>query len=86
MRQLSLPVIGMTCSICTGLIERHLSRLSGVSAVSVDLVAGKATVDYDPQTVTVVDGNMVYTREIDTFLASWSVLGDMAITAADISN
>lgn len=41
---------------------------------------------YDSQTVTVVDGNMVYTRGIDTFLASWSVLGDMAITGKDISN
>jgi uncharacterized protein YvpB len=35
---------------------------------------------YDESTVSVVDGDLVYQRTLDEFLASWEVLGNMAIT------
>jgi uncharacterized protein YvpB len=34
---------------------------------------------YSPNTVTLVDGSMVYTRSIDQFLNSWGVLGNQAV-------
>ena len=35
---------------------------------------------YDPNSVTVVDGDLVYQRSIERFLTSFAVLGNMAIT------
>jgi uncharacterized protein YvpB len=35
---------------------------------------------YDPQSVTVVDGDLVYQRSVERFLGSFAVLGNMAIT------
>jgi uncharacterized protein YvpB len=34
---------------------------------------------YSPYSVTLVDGNMVYTRSVDQFLSSWGVLGNQAV-------
>ncbi len=36
-------------------------------------------IGYDPEHVTILDGDMVYERPIANFLSSWSVLGNMAI-------
>ena len=38
---------GMTCQHCVNSVSKELSRLPGVSAVSVDLPAGIATVTSD---------------------------------------
>jgi hypothetical protein len=35
---------------------------------------------YDESTVSVVDGDLLYQRPMDEFLASWGVLQNMAIT------
>lgn len=35
---------------------------------------------YDPNSVTIVDGNMVYQRPIERFLSSFAVLGNMVVT------
>lgn len=37
-------------------------------------------IGYDPDYVTLLDGNLVYQRTVQQFLDSWSVLGNMAIT------
>jgi len=37
-------------------------------------------IGYSDDTVTVLDGKNIYRRPVDTFLAAWSVLGNMAIT------
>ena len=47
----SLPIDGMTCASCVTRVERELNRLHGVSA-SVNLVTERASVDYDPASVT----------------------------------
>jgi copper chaperone CopZ len=44
---IELKVTGMTCGGCVRSVERTLSRMPGVTAASVDLAAGKATVRYD---------------------------------------
>lgn len=47
-KQFVLTVRGMTCSACTAHLEKALKSVSGVIDVSVNLMTGKATVDYDP--------------------------------------
>ena len=42
----SFTVDGMTCASCVGRVERSLSTLPGVEAVSVNLVSGKAQVTF----------------------------------------
>ncbi|MBI5290331.1 MAG: C39 family peptidase [Chloroflexi bacterium] len=37
---------------------------------------------YSPDTVTVLDGSKTYGRSLNDFLASWAVLGNMAVLAA----
>jgi uncharacterized protein YvpB len=40
-------------------------------------------IGYDQRTVTVLDGNWVYSRQIQDFKRSWKVLGNMAIIWSD---
>jgi len=47
-RELTLPVIGMTCASCVNRIERHLNRADGVSQANVNLATERATVRFDP--------------------------------------
>ncbi len=48
-----LPVIGMTCANCSNAVERVLAkRTKGVKSASVNLAAESATVEYDPEEVT----------------------------------
>jgi Cu+-exporting ATPase len=50
-KQVSLPVVGMTCANCSLTIERNLKRLDGVQEASVNLANEKAAVVYDPSLV-----------------------------------
>ena len=43
-----LVIEGMTCASCVARIERRLSNLEGVSAVSVNLATERAAVAYHP--------------------------------------
>ncbi len=47
-RKISIPVTGMSCAACARRVEKALSGAGGVSAASVNLATGKATVEYDP--------------------------------------
>ena len=46
---------GLHCSLCTGTIERALSRRDGVAQVSVSLTHEQALVDYDPSRISAAD-------------------------------
>jgi len=46
-KEITLPVIGMTCAMCQKNVERSLNRADGVAEVSVNLAAEKAHVHYD---------------------------------------
>jgi copper chaperone CopZ len=48
-----LDVAGMHCQSCAALIEETLARDPGVQRVVVDLDAGRASVVYDPDAVSV---------------------------------
>ncbi len=50
-----LEVGGMHCASCVALIEETLSAAPGVRMVSVDLDAGRASVTFDPEALTVDD-------------------------------
>jgi Cu+-exporting ATPase len=48
MKQITLPIAGMTCANCVNTIERNLKRAEGVEAASVNLASERATVVFDP--------------------------------------
>ena len=47
MKKEQFDVIGMTCSACASNIEKHVSKLSGVSSVSVNLLKNTMSVSMD---------------------------------------
>jgi len=47
----TLGIIGMTCSSCSTVIEKTLSKVTGVQSASVNLAAETATVVFDPTVV-----------------------------------
>ena len=51
----TLKVIGMSCGGCAGNVERALRGVSGVTKATVNLKAGSAQVEYDPEKVTDID-------------------------------
>lgn len=48
-------MIGMACSACSANVERKLKALDGVSDASVSLAGRMATVEYDPDVVSLMD-------------------------------
>lgn len=46
------PIVGMHCASCVGVIEKSLTRISGVKEATVNLATEKATVTYDPDICT----------------------------------
>ncbi|MEG2074116.1 MAG: heavy metal-associated domain-containing protein, partial [Angelakisella sp.] len=47
MKKANYNVTGMTCSACSGHVEKAVSTLEGVAAVNVNLLGGKMTVEYE---------------------------------------
>src|SRR5215217_6078185 len=50
-RKISIPITGMTCAACAGRVEKALSKTEGVSGAGMNFATGKATVEYNPETV-----------------------------------
>lgn len=51
-RKQTIPVVGMACSACSANVERKLNALEGVVNATVNLVGRCATVEYDPEKIT----------------------------------
>ncbi len=47
-RQLTVPVLGMTCANCVASVERNSKKAQGVANASVNFASEKLTVEYDP--------------------------------------
>ena len=47
-KQLTVPIIGMTCANCVKTVERNAKKVDIVDAASVNFASEKLTVDYDP--------------------------------------
>ncbi len=45
--KLTVNVVGMTCAACSARIEKSLNKLEGVTSANVNLLANKATVEFD---------------------------------------
>lgn len=54
-KQLTLPVTGMTCANCVATVERNLKKLNGVDSAVVNLSSERATVEFDPALLGMVD-------------------------------
>jgi Cu+-exporting ATPase len=55
MKQIVLPIEGMTCASCVAHVERGLTETPGVDKASVNLATERATVQFDPQRATIPD-------------------------------
>ncbi len=51
MKKTSFPIIGMHCASCARLIEKRLSKTTGVVSANVNYGSEIASVEYDPQAV-----------------------------------
>ncbi len=47
-KQLTLPVVGMTCANCVATVERNSKKATGVTGANVNFASEKVTVLYDP--------------------------------------
>jgi Cu+-exporting ATPase len=54
-RQITLPITGMTCANCVSTIERNLKKVNGVHVALVNLSSERATVEFDPSQAAVQD-------------------------------
>jgi Cu+-exporting ATPase len=77
-----LPVTGMTCASCAVRIERQLNKLNGVSA-SVNYAIGRATVDFDP--VSVSPDDLISTIEATGYEASLPIPGGERTEADELT-
>lgn len=46
--KITIPVTGMSCGGCAGSVQRALEKHPGVTAATVNLADGNATVAFDP--------------------------------------
>jgi Cu+-exporting ATPase len=51
-KQITMPVLGMTCANCVATVERNTKKVEGVSDAVVNFGTEKVTVTYDPATAT----------------------------------
>jgi len=54
-RNLTLPVTGMTCANCVATIERNLKKMDGVESATVNLSSERANVEFDSSKLTLGD-------------------------------
>ena len=54
-KQLTLPITGMTCANCVATVERNLKKLEGVQSAVVNLSSERATVDFEPEKLQLSD-------------------------------
>ena len=51
MNKETIKIGGMTCAACSQRVEKAISKLEGISKVSVNLATEKATLEYDPELI-----------------------------------
>lgn len=55
MQKENLQIVGMTCAACANRIEKVVSKLDGVSTVSVNFASEKLATNYDPEKINLSD-------------------------------
>ncbi|MFW6098094.1 MAG: copper ion binding protein, partial [Chloroflexota bacterium] len=61
-KQVTLPVVGMTCANCVASVERNSKKAKGVTNANVNFASEKVTFEYDPS---LVDGKEVTAQVIE---------------------
>jgi len=51
-KQITMPVLGMTCANCVATVERNVKKVGGVTDAAVNFSTEKVTVSYDPAMAT----------------------------------
>ncbi len=46
-KQITLPITGMTCANCVSTVERNIKKVDGVQSAMVNLSSERATVEFD---------------------------------------
>jgi Cu+-exporting ATPase len=54
-REISLKISGMSCASCAATIEKALKQLDGVKSANVNFATERATVEYFPELVSILD-------------------------------
>jgi Cu+-exporting ATPase len=54
-REISLEITGMTCASCATTVEKALQKTKGVKAANVNIATEKATVEYSPEHVSILE-------------------------------
>lgn len=54
-QKVEFDITGMTCAACSTRIEKGLNKIEGVAIANVNLALEKATIEFNPSEVTVVD-------------------------------
>ncbi len=55
LKQITLPVLGMTCANCVAAVERNSKKVDGVTNASVNYASEKVTFSYDPELISAQD-------------------------------
>ena len=55
MEKIILKIDGMSCSACSSGLEKYLNKQDGIINASVNLVLAQASIEYDPEKVTLND-------------------------------
>src|SRR5690606_23617711 len=55
LRNVTIPVVGMTCASCVNRVEKAIVRTPGVESAAVNLATEQATVSYDPALTTIAN-------------------------------
>ncbi|MFZ0547501.1 MAG: heavy metal translocating P-type ATPase [Candidatus Promineifilaceae bacterium] len=77
-KQLTLPVLGMTCANCVAAVERNAKKVEGVSDAVVNFASEKVAITYDPavaKTSAVIDRIHRAGYEIPTTTVELPLLG-----------
>ncbi|MFN8675733.1 MAG: heavy metal translocating P-type ATPase [Thermomicrobiales bacterium] len=53
LRNVTIPVVGMTCASCVNRVEKAIARTPGVESAAVNLATEQATVSFDPALTTI---------------------------------
>ncbi|MBE0451419.1 MAG: copper-translocating P-type ATPase [Clostridia bacterium] len=54
-QKVTLKVKGMSCTACSGQIEKSLNKMEGIATATVNFAAEKTTIQYDPKKVRLID-------------------------------
>ena len=65
LKQLTVPVIGMTCANCVAAVERNAKKVDGINEASANFASEKLTISYDPAEVSIHDAIEDVVQRVD---------------------